>query len=373
MGYSVEQIQDLLATTLRDLPKGEFEAMWDYQNYTFAHIYQEHKRQIDGGTTIQRNVILDETGAAKYRRMFDTDQPTVDQVQFVINVPWAQLGTNYSWDEVEILTNKNSEKGFINLIESRRTERLWGYANLFEQRGWSTPTNANDNLYPYGVPYYINFANDAVDVGGGGFVGQTIRYTDGTSGTLCAGIDGGAQAKWRNYADIYKRIDNAFLRTCRSAVRRTRFNPAGMMKKPGNDKVGPGITMYAADDVTSQLEDLGDKRDDANQPGDLAGKMLYNKDGTVHFNKMAVEYAPLLDGFNVKGGSGTVNTPNPVFCVDWTKLQPLTFDGYWMKEGKPMVDRGQHTTFTVFLDSRHQNLCINRRTAGFVIHNKLTA
>jgi hypothetical protein len=368
MGYTVDQIQDLLATTLRDLPKGEFEAMWDYQNYTFAHIYAEHNREIDGGTSIQRNVILDETGDAKYRTLFDTDQPMVNQAQFVVNVPWVQLGTNYSWDEVEILTNKNDEKGFIRLLESRRTTSLWSYANLFEQKGWATPVNAADTKNPFGIPYYITFANSGVDVGGGGFVGQTIRYQDGSTGTVCAGLDAASLPKWRNYADIYKRVDNALLRTLRSAVRRTRFNPAPIMPKPGNDKVGPGITLYAADDVCSQLEDLSDKRDDASAPGDLAGKMLYNRDGVSHFNKMPVEYAPLLDGFTV--GS---STPNPLFCIDWSKLQPVTFDGYWMKEGKPMVDRGQHTTYTVYLDSRHNNLCINRRTAGFVIHNKMSS
>jgi hypothetical protein len=38
-----------------------------------------------------------------------------------------------------------------------------------------------------------------------------------------------------------------------------------------------------------------------------------------------------------------------------------------------MVDRGQHTTFSVFLDGSHNNLCINRRTAGFVLHKKIPA
>jgi len=32
----------------------------------------------------------------------------------------------------------------------------------------------------------------------------------------------------------------------------------------------------------------------------------------------------------------------------------------------------QHTAYTVFLDGAHNNLCLNRRTAGFVMH-KTTA
>jgi hypothetical protein len=366
-------LSDLIATTLRDLPKGQFEVMWDSQNFKFCQIYQEDKRAIDGGTSIQRNVILDRHGRAHYRRLYDTDQPTVDQSQFQINVPWTQIGTDYSWDVLEIMRNKNSVKGFINLMESRRVERLWDLAELIETRGWATPVSATDTLYPFGIPYYLNFLNAGVTVGG--FFGQTIRYQNGSTGTVCAGIDAASEPKWNNYADVYNRVDNNLLRKLRAAVRTTRFNPPQMVEKPGNDKVGTKIELYAANDVVTELEDLGDKRDDASTPGDLAGKMLHSFDGVVHFNRMPVVYIPQLDGYTVSTGPVAATTVeiNPIFCVDWSRIQPIVQEGYWMEESKPMVDRGQHTTFTVFLDGSHQNLCINRRTAGFVLHNPISA
>lgn len=363
------QLADLIATTLRDLPKGQFEVMWDSQNYEFCQIYQEHRRKIDGGTSIQRNAILDRFGRARYRRLFDTDQPTVDQAQFVINVPWTQIGTDYSWDVLEIMRNKNSAKGFINLLESRRTERMWDLAELIESRGWVTPTSATDTLYPYGIPYYINFLNNGNTTGG--FSGQTVRYQNGTTGTVVAGIDGASEPKWNNYADVYNRVDNSLLRKLRSAVRRTRFKPAPMALKPGDDKVGSPIKLYAADDICTEMEDLSDKRDDNTSPSDLSGKMLHNFEGTVMFNKMPLVYVPQLDGVTTTNSSSASVAPNPIYCVDWTKLQPVVQDGYWMEESKPMVDRGQHTTFTVFLDGSHNNLCINRRTCGFVLHNPI--
>lgn len=363
-------LADLIATTLRDLPKGQFEVMWDSQNYKFCQIYQEDKRAIDGGTSIQRNVILDRHGRAHYRRLYDTDQPTVDQSQFQINVPWTQIGTDYSWDVLEIMRNKNSAKGFINLMESRRVERLWDLAELIEQRGWSTPTSSTDTLFPYGIPYYLNFLNNGATQGG--FFGQTIRYQNGTTGTICAGIDAASEPKWNNYADVYNRIDNILLRKLRAAVRTTRFNPPKMVEKPGNDKIGSTIELYAANDVVTELEDLGDKRDDNSAPGDLAGKMLHSFDGVVHFNRMPVVYIPQLDGVTVTNSASAAQEINPIYCVDWSRIQPIVQEGYWMEESKPMVDRGQHTTFTVFLDGSHNNLCINRRTAGFVLHNPIT-
>lgn len=370
MGVNNTDLVDLLSTTLKDLPDGQFEVMWDSQNHEFCRIYQENRRQIDGGTSIQRNVILNRQGTAKYRRLFDTDEPSVQNVQQTIDVPWTQLQTDYSWDVLELMRNRNSAKGFISLIESRRTERLWDLAELIEDNGWNTPNSATDNLFPFGIPYYINFAADGATTGG--FVGQTIRFRGGTTGTICAGIDASTETKWRNYVDIYTKIDNAFLRTVRKAVKRTRFRPPSFVPQPGQDYVGPKVAFYANDDVTTEWEDLADKRDDNTAPKDTANKALqHNFDGTVLFNRIPVVYIPHLDDQTVTDGGGNTFSPDSIYCVDWDKIQPVVQDGYWMEEGEPLVDRGQHTTYTVFTDCAHNILCINRRTAGFVLHKSI--
>lgn len=356
MAVDNDQLLDLVATTLKDLPKGEFEVMWDSQAFEFANIYTEQRRKIDGGTSIQRNVVLDETGNARYRKLFDTDTPTVNNVQRQIDVPWAQVGTDYSWDVLEILRNKNSAKGYIDLLESRRTERMWGLAELFEDRGWKTPTSATDKLYPYGIPYYLNMLNSGVTVGG--FLGQTITYQDSSTGTVCAGIDGAVEAKWRNYADVYVKVDGSLLRRMRKAFLLTRFKPPASVKSPGNDTPGQTVKIYCDADRAVEFMDLADKRDDANTPKDLAGKVLVDVEGATYFNRRPIVYIPQLDGVQFQ----------PIYCVDWSKIQPIVQDGYWMVESKPMMDRLQHTTITVYVDACHNNLCINRRTAGFVMH-----
>lgn len=370
MGVNNTALADLIATTLKDLPKGQFEIMWDSQHYEFGRIYQENRRLIDGGTSIQRNVILDRNGRAKYRRLYDTDQPSVDNNQHTIDVPWTQLSTDYSWDVVELLRNRNSAKGFINLIESRKAERLWDFAELIEENGWNTPTSATDDLFPYGIPYYLNYGDNGATTGG--FVGKTIRYRGGTTGTICADIDASAEPKWRNYVDFYTDVNNGLLRKLRSAIRRTRFRPAPQVKSPGQDNVGSPIRMYSSDTTVTLLEEFGDLRDDNNEPKDLANKMLqHNFDGTVFFNRIPVVFIPHLDGVTVTDGGSNSFSPEPIYCVDWTKLQPVVQEGYWMEESEPMTSRGQHTTFTVYLDGSHNNLCINRRTLGFVIHKAI--
>lgn len=356
MGIDNDKLLDLIATTLKDLPKQTFEVAWTNQNYEFCRIYQESRIQIDGGTSIQRNVMLDQSGNASYRKLFDVDQPTVANVQRQIDVPWTQIGTNYSWDIVEILRNKNSAKGYINLMESRRTDGLWSLADLIEDRAWKTPTNATDKLFPYGVPYYLNQIASGTT---GGFVGQTITYQDATTGTVCAGIDAAVEAKWRNYADVYVKIDNAFLRKLRKAIRLTKFKPPVFVKSPGDDEIGTRKG-YANNDVITELEDMADKRDDNSAPGDLAGKVRIGEDGTVYFNRIPFDFIPNLEGVSY----------NPVYVLDFKKFVPFVQEGFWMEESKPMTDRLQHTTITVYLDGSHNNLCLNRRTVGFVLHQQ---
>jgi hypothetical protein len=371
MSVKNSQLADLLATTLKDLPDGDFEVMWDSQHFEAAAIMESARRKIDGGTSIQRNMILDRNGRAKFRRLFDTDSPAVDQVMTTIDVPWTQVSVDYSWDKVEIMRNKNSAKGFIDLLRGRRTERLWDFAELIEERMWLTPTSSSDDLYPNGIPYYINYLDNGVSAAG--FSGKTIRYQDGTTGTTCAGVDASAKAKWRNYAATYTTVDNSLLRELRSAVRRTRFKPPSYVPKPGMDGVGSPVKFYANDQIVTELEDLGDQRDDNTQPKDLAGKMLHNYEGTVYFNRMPIVYIPQLDGVTVTDGGSNSFSPDPIYCIDWSKLQPFVQDGYWMVESEPMTDRGQHTTFTVFLDGSFNFLCVNRRTAGFVLHKTIPA
>lgn len=361
MAVDNDALLDLVATTLKDLPKGQFEVMWDSQAFEFCQIYSSQRRKVDGGTSIQRNVVLDETGNARYRKLFDTDQPTVENIQKQIDVPWVQVGTDYSWDVLEIMRNKNSAKGYIDLMESRRTERLWGLAELIEDRGWKTPTSSTDKLYPYGIPYYLNMLDNAATTAG--FNAKTIRYQDGTTGTVCAGLDASTEAKWRNYAGIYTKVDNALLRSMRKAFLLTRFKPPAMVKSPGNDSPGTSVKLYCDGDRAVEFMDLSDKRDDATAPKELAGKTLVDVEGATYFNRRPIVYIPQLDGVDYQ----------PIYCVDWSKIQPIVQDGYWMVESKPMMDRLQHTTVTVYVDASHNNLCVNRRTAGFVFHTAIPA
>jgi hypothetical protein len=367
MAVKNAQLADLIMLTLDDLPKQYFEVTWDRQDYEFCRIYQTERMVIDGGEQIQRQVMLNPTGNAKYRRMYETDEPAVGDVMYRIRVPWCQLSTNYSWDKVEILRNKNSAKGFISLMKVRRVDGLWSLAKLIEDRAWKTPATTTDDLYPNGVPYYIRWMN--ADSTTDGFVGQTIRYQDGNTNTTCAGIDSAAQSLWRNYAALYTEVNNAMLRTFRLAFLYTNFKAPMIVNDPSQSRAA-AKRIYTTFDNVVDLQDLADAKDDKHTGKEVLGNIKMDDTGLVYVNRLPVVPIPDL---NTQTDPETGDSPDSIYCINFEKFIPYVHDGYWMIESEPMTDRTQHTTFTVYLDGQHQNLCLNVREAGFVLHKALTS
>jgi len=268
---------------------------------------------------------------------------------------------------LEILRNRNSAKGFIRLLETRRIDGLWSLADLIEEKFWKTPTSSSDDLYPYGVPYYLNMLD--ADSTTAGFNGQTIRYQNGTTGTSCAGIDAAVETKWKNYAAAYTKVDNALLKTFRKAFLLTKFKAPQFINDPQN-KRNAAKRIYCDADTAVALQELADLRDDFHRGNDVLGNIKMGDDSVVRINRLPVIYINQLDGVT---DPVTSDATAPLYCIDFSKFIPVVQDGYWMEEGEPMTDRLQHTTFTVFLDGAHNNLCLNRRTAGFVIHKPITS
>lgn len=366
-GVKNADLIDLIATTLPDLPEQYFEVTWTNQDYEACRIYQQDRIEVDGGTSIKRKVMFDPTGNARYRRVFDTDDPAVSDVMSEIDVPWTQIGTHYSWDKLEILRNRNSAKGFIRLLETRRIDGLWSLADLIEERFWKTPTSATDNLYPYGVPYYLNMLD--ANSTGAGFSGQTIRFQNGSASYVCAGIDANSETKWKNYAATYTKVDNALLKVFRKAFLKTKFKAPYIVNDPAQ-KRNAAKRIYCDCDTAVSLQELADARDDFHRGKDVLGNIRIDDGATVYINRLPVIYINQLDDVT---DPVTSDATAPLYCIDFEKFIPYVQDGYWMEEGEPMTSREQHTTFTIFLDGSHNNLCTNRRTAGFVIHKPITS
>ena len=171
--------KDLIQTTLASLGRGQLEIMWDSQDHPAIRIYDRDRVVEEGDTSIERRVMLDHSGTARYKSLYAVDKPVQSDQVRRITVPWASADTHYSWDLDEIQRNTGSNEQVLNLVQSRRIERMWALQEMFEERMWRPLESANDTLNPFGVPHYFNFANNGVNTDGA-FNGQTIRFQDGS-------------------------------------------------------------------------------------------------------------------------------------------------------------------------------------------------
>lgn len=372
----ISALSDLLADTIRNLPEDQWELALNQSQYPFCRILDDENLSAKGGTSIQKNIALNYSfGQAQTRTMYQEDQPAAVQAMNIINVPWTFLGVNYSWDINELIMNENDEYGFVDLVREKREIALAQLADLLEQLGWGVPTSASDTVNPYGMQYYFPFAANGATANG--FSGQTIRYSNGTTGTVCAGLDASVFGKWNSYVGTYTRVDNALIRSIRQAIRLTHFNFPKFMDDPGDidDTVDDSHGVYVNNTIVGELEDLLQKMGDAGTKPSLLGGVSVQTDDKgksyATIDSMPVMYNPFLDTESVTGTGGTSKNPNSILCVRWDALRPTILSDMWNKETLPLTDRGQHTTLTVYLDSTWNIVIKDRRRAGFRLHNVL--
>lgn len=361
MGYRPEDIADALATTLADLPDQELEYALDHQEYFWCSLFKEKNVSIDGGTTIQRKVSFDTTGNARYRTMFDTDEPKFGDSIQTIDVHWALLGTNASWDEFEIVQQMNSTKGYVNLVQTRKDKSMIDLADLIEATMIAVPDSATDKTKPFTLPYYLRLLNSSGTINTtAGFNGTTVTFGDASTGTIIAGIDAANETKWRNWCAPYTSINNAFLKAYRKACIKTKFRPPIILNTPLMQDRARKFMSVAGTDTVLDLMELVDNKDDnhvATKKEGL-GSMLVVDGDLARLNRVPVVPLDTLDSADY----------TPLYSFDLSWFKPVVHENYWMNQKNPMVDRRQHTTFTSFNDGAHNILVENVRKCGHVLH-----
>jgi len=363
-GISNADLIDLTRTTLENLPSMDFEVALARVDYIAVNTwFQKDKVQEDGGTSIVRNVMLDNSGNARHVRLYQRSSINVADVQKQISAPWVQVEGQWSIERREALRNRGKAR-FINLVESRRLDAQLAMADLLEQRAWKAPQDTNDDLNPRGLKYYLsklvpsngNGYSASIDVGGT-FSGRRVIFADGTS-TLTdkAGLSPTALSKWRNYADTKTGINADFIKKFSRAFYATKFRSpmlAKDLRKDGNNK----------NRIYMGLDDIVEYNDLTRKANENLGADLDKFHGVLAFNRVPVEHAPELDD----------DTDRPVYGVNHNKFYPIVLEGDWMREDEPQRDPELHNVVTTFVDGSYQYFCTNVREAGFVISNVLAS
>lgn len=342
---------DLLQTTIENLPDDEFEVALKYQNYEVCNRwFAKDKVQSDGGTSISRRISVGDTGAAEHVLPFEKKAVNVVDTMKPITAPWVHLRTHYSIERKEMLQNRSRAK-LINLVKTRRLGGKLSAADLLERHAWEAPNSANDQRHSRGVPYYIRKANAGVTTGG--FVGQTVRYLNGSTSTDLGGLDLSTteNALVRTYADVYTEFNADLIRRMRMLYLKTRFDGpvtiADMLKRPFSD-----MRIYMGADEVIAYEDM------ATAANDNIGSDLHPFGGSTTFKRTPIKHIPVLDS----------DAHDPIYFIHHGHFYPLVLSGEWMRENDPMNDVEQHNTFTTFYDSSYQFFLDNPQQAGGVLH-----
>jgi hypothetical protein len=365
-GISNDDLLDLQATTLANLPNLDFEVALDYQNYPVCNQwFRGDKKQITSGTSIERNIILDTSGNARHVRLYQKTPINVTDVHHKVTCPWCQVQTHYSIERREALRNRAPAR-YIDLLKSRRLDAMLDLADLLEARAWATPSGADDDLNPRGLPYWLSFRENGVTsaTDDGDFAAYTVRYGGGTTTTTKGGIDGSSQTKWRNYAAVYDAINVDFVERMRRAFHATGFVSPIMVtdltKGPASKfRINMGLDPLVAYEslVTSANDNLGRDLDPFH--------------GMTTFRRVPIIYTPVLDSLTVIDGGGNEASPEPVYGVNHNHFFPFVQEGDWLREDGPMRDVEQNNVNTTFVDSSYNYFCNNVRQAGFVLHKTI--
>lgn len=353
-GVSNADLLDLTRTTLQNLPDLEFEVALDYQEYPVCNLwFQRDKVQVDNGTSIERNIILDTSGNASMVRLYQKTPINVADVQSKITAPWVQSQTYWSIERREALRNRRPAR-YIELVRSRRVDATVDLADLLEQKAWATPTSASDDVNPRGLPYWLSKLED--DATTAGFNAYRVRYAGGSSSTTKGGLDGSTNSKWANWGFTYTAINADFVKSMRRAFHATRFvspmTAMDLVKGPASN-----YRIYMALDELVEYEDLATKQNDN------LGRDLDPFHGTTTFKRVPIIYTPQLDD----------DSDDAVYGVAHNKFFPFVLEGDWMRESEPMTDVEQHNVQTTFIDCSYQYFCKNVREGGFVGHKTVSS
>lgn len=363
-GISNSDLIDLQKTTLENLPNLDFEVALNSQQYNVVNEwFKSDKIQVDSGTSIIRNIMLDSSGNAKHVRLYQKTALNVGDVQSRITAPWVQVQSHYSIERREALRNRKPAR-YIELLKSRRLDGMLSLADLLEGRAWVAPENSADDLNPRGIPYHLSKVmpaaasgyNSAIDIPGA-FSGRRVIYNDGSVATNDkGGLNPTNLSKWRNWADEYVAIDGDFVKRMRKAFHATNFK-SPMLAKDMKDGPAAKFRIYMGLNNLTEFEDLTTK---ANEN---LGADLDKFHGVTTFRRVPVLYTPQID----------TDTHGAIYGVNHAKFFPMVLDGDWMREGEPMMDVELHNVVTTFIDGSYQYFSTNIREAGFVLHTRQAA
>ncbi|MFW6118856.1 MAG: hypothetical protein ACOC7S_00820 [Planctomycetota bacterium] len=356
-GISNDDLADLLATTRRRLPPGRFYHTQELQRYEVVdRWFQQDREVVHAGTGITEDIVLTETGNAEHVRLYQRRNVNIGDVMSQIKTGWCQADTHYALERREMLRNRSPE-GFVSLIKSRRLDALMSLAAILERRAWMAPEDADDDLNPLGLPYWVPKLDEA-SYGAGFYGGSAIDGVNSVGNIEPATADhnkpaiSGGNERWRSFQagghdgtdEYYLEINDAAVRTMRLIFYKINFVSPFLVR----DLVQgfkSNYRIYCNTITKIDLEELVEKRNDS------LGNDLSPFNGITTFKRVPILHVPSLDS----------DSTNPIYFINHNHFRPYVQEGDYLREDQVPRSAEYPNVFVTFVNLSYNFICTNRR------------
>lgn len=331
-------IDDLVTNTTERFHRGKWtDISLDYQRYVSGDLITEKRLVEQGGTEIQWQLQVSNTGTAINSGLYGEDVKAVDDTTISASVPWTKQTASWSYDVDEPLFQSDKET-IVEMLMVREHSCMNKLHELNEQNLWSSPSSTTDKR-PMGIPFWMQ--KDATTTPGGAFNGGNPS----THASGCAGVSSVTYPNWRNWTFGYAAVTtNDLVQKLKYSLYSTEFIPPDPHPTLGFGQAT--YTIYTVWSVTDELERVAESRND-NLGSDVARYLNRVTVGGVPFK--AVPYLTQND------------STNPLYGINWDSWRPFLKRGCDRRRTGPLKTPGQHTVRDVFIDTWMNYMCIDRR------------
>lgn len=342
MPIQATNLADTLIISLNQLGRLKFtDLMSDYQStIALKRIFKKKKATIESGPEVQFNAIVRTNGSARHVGLGYVAQIDIPNVMAQGKMPWRHTTWNWALERRLIAMNRGDAK-IVDIAQSQRIASFGDAILLFERTLWRTPTLAEFDLHPVGIPYFVvKSATDANDNTGG------FNGTVPSGFTLVANIDPSAAAttRYRNYADPYAAVTkDDLIRKMRRAQFFTDFMP--LVDDTPVYNVGNDYGIYTNYAVSAEMVAILESQNES------LGSDVAPMEGKAVFMRSPIVPIKVLNE----------DTTNPVYMLNWGEIGAMGLSGEWMREQHFPATQNQPTIMTNNTDCSWNLICRDRR------------
>ncbi|MBN1457701.1 MAG: phage major capsid protein [Sedimentisphaerales bacterium] len=350
MNLTDDQIKDLALSTQKELGKLKFNQIAQkLQHYdVMGKIMKKDKVQFDSGNGIQRNIMVDNSGAARNTGLYAKDAVNVADVMKQMNIPWRHTTTNYAFERREMAMNRGASR-IVNLMKVRRTDAFLALIELMEKNFWGAPVDSQDTLTPFGVRYWLN-KNAAVGGNGVSYAGFDSDCPDYEAN----GPGGLSHPKWHNFTGQYASVSkNSLVALMRRTHRMIKFESPVDVPDYRKGK-GQQYRIYTDLATVEAIEKIGESQNEN------LGRDLAPYDDSMTFRRHPIVWCPQLDPDNENEGE-PVNVEGDIYFINFAWFYPVFLKGEYLREAEPKLAPDQHTVFVNHIDLTWNILCTDLR------------